>query len=212
MAQVLSPIEVGDKSMRIVNQLFFKGLIVVLPFTITIYLLVWISAKAEGLFGSILKQVLGPNYIPGIGIAVAFVFLVLVGFLVNNYLTGKLIHFFISKFEKVPFIKAIYNPLKDLMSLFASGGGQNKMQKVVMVNFDHLGFQCIGLVTREEFEDLPRDPVFEDRIAVYMPMSYMLGGFTIIVPRSSVKELNIPVEKAIKLAITGWIKAEKSGF
>lgn len=170
------------------------------------------KARAEGLFGPFFKSLMGANYIPGMGIIVAFIAIVIVGLLVNNYITGKVIHFFISKFEKVPFIKAIYNPLKDLMSLFASSGGQDKMQKVVMVNFDHLGFQSIGLVTREVFDDLPKGSLGSDKIAVYMPMSYMLGGFTVIVPRDAVQELDIPVEKAIKLAITGWIKAEKSGY
>lgn len=195
--------------MRFLNQLFFKGLIVVLPVTLTIYLLVWISSKAEGVFGNNLKAALGDHYIPGLGIGVAFFFLVIVGFLVNNYLTGKLINFFISKFERVPFIKAIYSPLRDLMSLFA-GGGSNDMKKVVLVDFEKLGFQAIGLVTREEFGDLPPGSIEESKIAVYMPMSYMMGGFTMIVSRSQVKELDIPVEKAIKLAITGWIKADKN--
>jgi len=104
-------------------------------------------------------------------------------------------------------LKAIYNPLKDLMSLFA-GSGQDNMKKVVMVNFEKLGFQSIGLVTREEFSDLPKDTIESGNIAVYIPMSYMLGGFTAIVPRESVTEVDIPVEKAFKLAITGWIKAD----
>ncbi len=86
------------------------------------------------------------------------------------------------------------------------------MKKVVMVNFEKLGFQSLGLVTREEFDDLPKDTFDTDSIAVYIPMSYMLGGFTAIVPRASVKEVDIPVEKAIKLAITGWIKADKNGL
>ena len=38
----------------------------------------------------------------------------------------------------------------------------------------------------------------------------MLGGFTAILPRSAVKEVDIPVDRAIKLAITGWIKADKN--
>jgi uncharacterized membrane protein len=95
------------------------------------------------------------------------------------------------------------------MSLFA-GGGTDNMKKVVIVNFEKLGFKSIGLVTREEFSDIPEGTFQDDNIAVYVPMSYMLGGFTTIVPRSSVTEVDIPVEKAFKLAITGWIKADQN--
>lgn len=196
--------------MKIINRLFWKGLIVVMPVTLTIYLLLVIFNKAENLFGSLIKQAIGPSlYIPGFGILVTIILMVIVGILVSNFLTGNIIKFFIQQFEKVPFIKAIYGPLRDLMSLFG-GGGPDSMKKVVMVDFEKLGFQSLGLVTREEFDDLPAGTFGADQIAVYIPMSYMLGGFTTIVPRSCVKEVDIPVEKAIKLAITGWIKADKN--
>ena len=196
--------------MKVINRLFFKGLIVVMPVTLTIYLLVVISTKAENLFGDLIKEWLGPQlYIPGLGIVLTVLAIVGVGILVSNFITGRIINWAISKFEKVPFIKAIYNPLRDLMSLFA-GGGEDTMKKVVMVNFEKLGFRSLALVTREEFSDLPDGTVEEDHIAVYVPMSYMLGGFTAIVPRHDVTEVDIPVEQAFKLAITGWIKADKN--
>lgn len=196
--------------MGVINRLFFKGLIVVMPVTITIYVLVFVMTKAEGLFGNLIKSILGPSlYIPGLGILLTFVAILGVGILVSNFLTGRVVNFVIDQFEKVPFIKAIYNPLKDLMSLFA-GSGQEKMKKVVLVNFEKLGFRSLGLVTREEFSDIPGDLIDKDFITVYIPMSYMLGGFTAIVPRNSVTEVDIPVEQAIKLAITGWIKADKN--
>ena len=196
--------------MKTLNNLFWKGTIVVLPVTLSIYLFLLLLNKAENLFGHLIKQVMGPSlYIPGLGILFTIFLMIMVGILVSNFLTGKIIQFFIGQFEKVPFIKAIYNPLRDLMSLFG-GGGHDKMKKVVLVRFDHLDFECLGLVTREEFDDLPEKSVESDSVAVYIPMSYMLGGFTAIFPKNKVKEVDIPVEKAIKLAITGWIKAEKT--
>ncbi|MFT6630949.1 MAG: putative membrane protein [Bacteriovoracaceae bacterium] len=198
--------------MNVINRLFWKGLIVVTPITLTIYLLLIILNKAESLFANLIKSIIGPSlYIPGLGIFVTIVLMVLVGLLVSNFITGSIIKFFINTFEKTPFIKAIYSPLRDLISLFG-GGGPDSMKKVVMVNFEKLGFQSLGLVTREEFDDLSEGIFEKDTIAVYIPMSYMLGGFTAILPRTSVREVDIPVEKAIKLAITGWIKADKNAL
>lgn len=195
---------------KLINRLFWKGLIVVMPITLTVYLLVLILTKAESVFGRMIKGLIGSEmYIPGLGLFLTFVLMITVGVLVSNLITGGVIRFFMNQFERAPFIKAIYNPLRDLISLFG-GSSSNNMKKVVLVNFEKLGFQSLGLVTREEFEDLPAGTIEDENIAVYIPMSYMLGGFTAIVPRSSVKTVDIPVERAIKLAITGWIKAEKS--
>lgn len=196
--------------MNLISRLFWKGLFVVMPITITLYILLVVLGKAESIFGDLIKSIIGPNfYIPGLGILLTIFLMVLVGLLVSNFITGRIIGFFINQFERFPVIKVIYNPLKDLMSLF-SGGGPDSMKKVVIVNFEKLGFKAIGLVTREEFSDLPVDTIENDTIAVYIPMSYMLGGFTTLVPKNSVQAVDIPVEQAIKLALTGWIKADKN--
>jgi uncharacterized membrane protein len=202
----------GENHMKTIsltlNRLFFKGLIVVLPVTLTIYLLMSIATSAENAFGTLIKDLIGPTfYVPGLGILFAVLALIGVGVLAGNFLTGRVIKFGTSQFERLPFLKAIYNPLKDLMSLFG-GSGDTAMKKVVLVNFEKLGFRSIGLVTREEFSDLPAGSIADDNITVYIPMSYMLGGFTTIVPKSSVTEIDMPVEKALKLAITGWVKAD----
>jgi uncharacterized membrane protein len=202
----------GENHMKTIsltlNRLFFKGLIVVLPVTLTIYLLMSIATSAENVFGTLIKDLIGPTfYVPGLGILLAVLALIGVGVLAGNFLTGRVIKFGTSQFERLPFLKAIYNPLKDLMSLFG-GSGDTAMKKVVLVNFEKLGFRSIGLVTREEFSDLPAGSIAQDNITVYIPMSYMLGGFTAIVPKSSVTEIDMPVEKALKLAITGWVKAD----
>ncbi|MCT4642723.1 MAG: DUF502 domain-containing protein [Bacteriovoracaceae bacterium] len=195
--------------MGVLNRLFLKGLITVVPITVTLYLILAISSKLEGFFAPHVKKLLGPTlYIPGFGIVVTIILIILVGVLVSNFVTGSIFKVFIKQFEKVPFIKAIYNPLKDLMSLFA-GNSQSQMQKVVMVKFEHLGIETIGLVTREDFEEF-NNPLFsKNKVAVYIPLSYMLGGFTAIVSRENLTEIDIPVDKAFKLAITGWITSEK---
>jgi uncharacterized membrane protein len=196
--------------MNMLNRLFLKGLIVILPVTLTLYLLIAIATSAENVFGAFIKDIVGPSlYFPGLGIFFAILVIIGIGILAGNFITGKIIRFATSQFERLPFLKAVYSPLKDLMSLFG-GSGHNDMKKVVLVNFEKLGFRSIGLVTREEFTDLPVGAIAEDNITVYIPMSYMLGGFTTIVPRSSVTEIDMPVESALKLAVTGWIKADKN--
>lgn len=195
--------------MKYFNQLFFKGLIVVLPITLSLYLLFAIFVNAESLFGGMLKGILGETlYIPGLGIAFTVLFIVGVGALVSNFLTGRIVLYLTSQFERVPFIKVIYNPLKDLMSLFTTASEQNKMQKVVFVKLPGMAVEVLGLVTREDFDDLPPDTIPHGHVVVYIPMGYMIGGFTVTAARENIRESSISVDKALKLAITGWVKAQ----
>lgn len=195
--------------MKYFNQLFFKGLIVVLPITLSLYLLFAVFVNAESLFGGMLKSILGETlYVPGLGILFTFLFIVGVGALVSNFLTGRIVLYLTSQFERVPFIKVIYNPLKDLMALFSTASDQDKMQKVVFVKLPGMAVEVLGLVTREDFEDLPAGTIPDDHVVVYIPMGYMIGGFTVTAARENIRESTISVDKALKLAITGWVKAQ----
>jgi uncharacterized membrane protein len=193
--------------MRHLNQIFLKGLIVVLPITLTFNLLFWASVKVESLFGSTLAWLLGQEmYIPGLGILVTIALIFLVGLLVTNYFTGRIFNWFTNLLERVPLIKVIYNPLKDLMALIPGGSStKSKPQRVVLVPLPGMGVEALGLVTREELEELPG----RNLVSVYIPLSYMLGGITVLIEREKVKKVDMPVDQALKLSVTAWIKASE---
>jgi uncharacterized membrane protein len=79
------------------------------------------------------------------------------------------------------------------------------MGKVVMVQLPGQSFQLIGFVTREQFDDLPFTPAAEDPVAVYMPMSYQIGGYTLFLPRNCLTPLDMPFEQAMRLVLTGAV-------
>ena len=68
----------------------------------------------------------------------------------------------------------------------------------------------MGVVTRESFRDLPFGQKLAGKVAVFLPLSYGLGGYTLLVPREKVTLIDIPIEKAMSLAVTGWVKADAS--
>lgn len=191
--------------MKYLNQIFFKGLIVVLPITLSFYLLIWASINIESLFGSGLRLIMGQDlYIPGFGIVLTVVFVFLVGLLVDNYVTGRFFSWLTKSLERIPLFKVIYNPLKDLMALIPGrSSDKNKPQKVVLVQLEHLGIEVMGLVTRDELDEI----YDKTKVTVYVPFSYMLGGMTLIVPKDKVKKVDMAVDQALKLSVTAWIKA-----
>lgn len=194
--------------MNKLQKIFVSGLISFLPLAVTIYIVYAGVTIVENLLGSFLRNTL-PNdaYIPGFGFLTTLVLIFLLGLLLNNFVTAGLLHKLQEKLTEVPLIKVVYSPLRDLMNLFSKGGGQ-AMQKVVMVQFD-LQKEVLGLVTRENFNDLDSNlKINPDKIAVYIPMSYGLGGYTVLVNKSQVIPVNIPVDKAMSLALTAWIKTD----
>jgi uncharacterized membrane protein len=191
--------------MKKINQTFFRGLFVVLPITLTFYLLYWVSVKAEDIFGSIVLWAVGHEfYWPGTGIILTLVFIFLVGLLAHGYVTGRIFQWFMRKLEEFPLIKVIYNPLKDLMALIPGRSERSGHQTVVLVEYG--GVKVMGLVTRQHLDELPAE---HNLMSVYVPFSYMLGGLTLLVEKDKVIKLDMPVDQALKLTVTSWIKAKK---
>jgi uncharacterized membrane protein len=195
--------------MRAFNKIFFRGLITLLPIAITIYIVYSAIVILENLLGSLLRQVL-PEYIPGLGLLLTLVLIFLFGLLLNNLITVRLLTILESRLVQVPFIKAIYSPLRDLMNLFNRGESPD-MKSVVLVKMGDTGAMAMGVVTRESFRDLPFHGEMTDKIAVYFPFSYGLGGYTLLVPKNLIIQVDLPIERAMSLAITGWVKADSKG-
>ncbi len=196
-------------SVNTIYRIFLKGLLTLLPITVTLYLLAWVIGMAEGLFGDPLRDALpAAFYVPGFGVALALLLVFFVGLLVNNYVASRFVNWLEDSLQKVPFIKAIYNPLRDVMNLFAQDAGSG-LKRVVLVELPGPGVRVLGLVTREAFDEFGPGAVPQGHVAVFIPYSYAVGGFTVLVPKTQLREVDIAPEKAMQLAITAWIKTEK---
>ncbi len=182
---------------------FLRGLSVVLPVALTAWLLVWLVSGMEMLLrGAFVTVVPESLYFPGLGIALA-------GFLI--YGTGVLLQFFVinrfwswveARLKHVPLVKTIYNAFSDLFGFFSSNvAGQTS--RVVGVDLGQ-DTRLVGFIT----DDSPQAfaPAGEQRIAVYVPMSYQIGGFTLLVPRDKVELLDMPVEAAMRFVLTAGIQ------
>lgn len=196
--------------MKSFNRIFLRGLVTVLPIGLTFYILYHVVHILDNVLGSLLKIFIEDNtYIPGLGLLLALVLIFLFGLLLNNLIVSNLLKLFENRFKEVPFIKAIYSPLRDLMNLF-SKKDHGELQSVVLVKIGDSEACALGVVTRESFEDLPFGNLAKDKVAVYFPLSYGLGGFTFLIPKDKIQKIDLPIEKAMSLAITGWVKSDES--
>lgn len=190
--------------------MFFSGLVAFLPIAITVYVVVAGVQIVDNFLGQYLQSWISEQYyFPGLGLITTILVIMLIGLLLNNFLTGTLVERLQEKLTEIPLIKVIYSPLRDLMNLFSKGHGAG-LKKVVLVQVsEHI--TALGLVTREDFKDLRLNfEIAKEKVAVFMPYSYGVGGLTLLIDKSKLEPVDIPVEKAMSLAITGWIKVDQA--
>ena len=195
--------------MRFIGKYLLRGLLAILPTAVTIYLLYWIGSSAEYLVGRGLRFILPEGYYwTGMGLAAGIAFLFFLGVLTNAWIVKKIFQWQEKLFERIPLVKNLYGSMKDLMSYF-SGAKKKSFNKVVAVEV--AGMNLVGLVTRENLENVPSDIASDDKIIVYLPMSYQLGGYMVFVPRSAVTPVDMPVDQALSFVLTAGMIQDSGG-
>lgn len=194
--------------MKTIFKLFLTGLFTTLPVLATIYLIVWMFTGAEQLVGSQLKwMITADQYRSGMCIAAAFIAIVLIGLLMRAWLFREVFGHAERVLLGVPLVRSIYTALRDLIGLFAHGGGDEISMQVVSVELPGTGMRLLGFVTRANLDGLPTELGREGDVAVYLPMSYMVGGFTVFLPRAAITPVDMTREVAMKFIITAGIRS-----
>lgn len=197
--------------MKRVGTILFQGLVALLPAILTLYILFWLVSSAETVLGGMLKLLLpGGWYIPGMGLLAGLVVTFLFGLALNAFLVRRLLDLGERLADHIPLVKTLYGSLKDFIGFFAKQRDSQFNQVVTMdLEFGGKPMRMIGFVTRSDFSSLPAGIGEEGEIAVYLPLSYQIGGYTVIVPRSSVKPVNMSTHRAMGFVVTGGMTTDK---
>lgn len=176
--------------------LILKGLFTVLPFVLTLYLLVWIAITSENLLSPYLPA---NYYFPGLGVITIIIILAMVGLLVNAYIVRLFITTGQRLIERVPVVKTLFGAIQDAVELFQIKK-ETGTKKAVAVEISN-GIKLIGFVTNDKVAKalFPDD----DKVAVYIPLSYQIGGYTLYLDPEKITDLNVDVETAMRIAVTG---------
>lgn len=177
--------------MRRIFGYFLNGLLIIAPFTITVWIVVAIIDWLNDMFD------LG---IPGLGILMMVVLLTLVGFLGSSFLVKPFIILTERIFHKVPLVGIVYSSIRDLFDAFV--GDNQKFNKPVMVKMseDSDNYK-LGFVTQDVLESINVD----DKVAVYFPHSYNFSGELFLVPQRNITYLNMPSSDVMKFIVSGGV-------
>ncbi len=198
--------------MKRIYQYFFRGLFTALPLGLTVYLFYIFLVWAEQFSLWWIRPFIGDFYIPGVGIALALLSIVFLGYLISHRLFYKLLSLIEFPLMNLPVVKTIYSSLKNFADYFAPHKDEPAQQAVILRMPDSQ-LELVGLVTRQNLKDLPDGFLPGDRVAVFLPMGYNIGGYTVFVPRAWLQPIDMTVEDVMRTSLFAWIapdnKADK---
>jgi uncharacterized membrane protein len=191
--------------MKFIGRNMLTGLVAILPVFLTLYLLYWFAVSAETALGKMIRVVLPDDlYWPGMGLVATLLAVFLLGLLMHAYVFRRMFARIEQLLYHMPLIKTVYSAIRDFFNYF-SPTSKREFEQVVSVSIGDTGMQVIGFVTQAVSERLPEDFRGEDSVLVYLPLSYMIGGYAVLMPRSAVRPLNMNMEEAMRFTLTAGV-------
>lgn len=196
--------------MRRLWNTFFKGLVAVLPVVLTLYLVFWLGSSAEAILSGPLRALLPEHgYWPGLGLLMGFLLVLLIGVLVNAYVVRSLLRQGEALLARIPIVKTIFGAFKDITRFLPAGGKASDLRRVVLWRMGTA--QLIGFVTEEQVNASLFGSEAANLVAVYFPMSYQIGGYTLYLNKDELRETDLSVQEAMRLVLIGGVTSQESG-
>ncbi|MEH7506285.1 DUF502 domain-containing protein, partial [Priestia megaterium] len=181
-------------------------LLTIVPIILVIYILVRVFNFLDSILGNVLKPYMKQDYIPGIGILATLLLITFLGWLSTRFFTGKIINLIDRLLERIPFVKTLYTVIKDTFQSFL--GEKKSFSKVALVTMPGTSMKVIGFVTSEEVEEVIHS--LKDHVAVYVPQTFQVAGFTFLIPKEEIEWLDIKPEEAMKFVLSGGVSSSKA--
>ena len=170
---------------------FLRGLVVVVPLALTIYVCAVIFKTIDSWLGLPIR---------GVGFVLALVLITLVGFMASGIITRSIIGALDRMFERLPFVRLLYSSAKDMLNAFV--GEKRRFDKPVLVSLNAEGsVKILAFLTSDSLGMLG----LVDQVTVYMPQSYGFAGHILVVPSSRVERIDADAAEVMAFIISGGV-------
>lgn len=205
-------------ALRWAGRTLLAGLGAILPLAVTLYILGWLLITAEQVVAAMIKAVLPagpeggePYYIPGMGIASVVLLLLIIGVSLRSYIMRRAVEWEDRVLRRIPLVRTLYSSIRDIAHYLGNHRNE-QLGKPVLVTWPGTSVQMLGFITQEDTRGLNGYQLVEDPVLVYLPMSYQIGGYTVIVPRSTLQPLDLPFDRAMSfIFMAGMRRIDESG-
>lgn len=184
---------------------FLTGLLVITPMWGTVLILKTLFVTVDSILGSAVSRIVPPQYnVPGLGIVALVLLIFTTGLLAANFIGGQIVRWWEELLHRVPVVRGIYSTLKSMTDIL-SFKEKDRYNRVVLIQFPKNGHYCFAFVTgvtHGDIQEISPDPLLN----VYVPTSpNPTSGYFLLVPEKEVISLDISVEEAMKLIVSGGL-------
>jgi len=170
---------------------FLRGLVVVVPLALTLYVCTVIFTTIDSWLGLPIR---------GVGFVLALVLITFVGFMASGLITRSLIGALDRLFERLPFVRLLYSSAKDMLNAFV--GEKRRFDKPVLVSLNAEGsLKILAFLTSDSLGTLG----LVDQVTVYMPQSYGFAGHILVVPSNRVERIDAHAAEVMAFIISGGV-------
>jgi uncharacterized membrane protein len=175
---------------RLLNY-FLRGLVVVVPLALTLYVCALIFTTIDNWLGL---------PIPGAGFVLTLVLITLVGGLASSLVTRSLLNAVDRLFDRLPFVRLLYSSAKDMLNAFV--GEKRRFDKPVLVSISNdRAVKVVAFLTSESLASLG----VKDHVTVYVPLSYSVAGHIVVVPADRVQRIDADAVEVMAFIISGGV-------
>ncbi len=190
------------------KNIFLTGLAVIVPVGLTLYILVFLIGMMDGLLTFIPRKfhpdMLIGFHIPGFGIIVTIMLIFICGLMTKSIVGNRIVLYGEGLLDRIPIVRSIHMAIKkivDSMVLYRS----RSFKKVVLVEFPRKGAYTVAFVTGEPVHEI-HSKTGQRCVSVYVPTTpNPTSGYFVIFPEHEVIQLDMSVEDAFTLIISGGI-------
>lgn len=194
---------------RRLRNTFMAGVVTLTPVGLSIWVLVGVFNWLDRVLGQFIQALLhraGLPYIPGLGFILLVLLILLVGALTKHYLGLQLLRLGKRLVERIPFLSKLTRAVRQILDSFVSSKSE-LFRQALLVEYPRSGIWSIGFLTRRaggEIRERLRGPQDNRLLSVFIPTTpNPTSGMLVYVPEDEVILLDMPVEEAVKLVMSG---------
>src|SRR6185503_5825907 len=170
---------------------FLRGLVVVVPLALTVYVCFVIFTTIDSWLGL---------PVHGVGFLLALVLITLVGAVASSIVTRGVLTAVDSLFERLPFVRLLYSSAKDMLNAFV--GEKRRFDKPVLVEISgDRAVKVLAFLTSDSLASLGA----ADNVTVYMPQSYGFAGHILVVPADRVTRIDADATEVMAFILSGGV-------
>lgn len=188
----------------ILRSYFITGVILIVPAFVTLFIIYQLFAFADGILGDAVSRAIGTR-IPGFGLISTALLFMVVGRIAQNMIGQQILNWIDRSLESLPIIRSLYVGVKQVSDVVLQQH-KGEFKRVVLVEYPKEDSWAVGFVTG----DFPSEsiPAFDQRsmLCIFVPTTpNPTSGFLLIVDRKKILDINITIEDAMKLVISGGL-------